>query len=220
MTLKALFIGIDHYSSPLINELNCAKRDAVALEALFADTFSCQTTLLTDVDATHERIETEFLSLMDCTPEDTVVIAFSGHGSETHQLVTHDTDLHDLDRTTIPLATLSDWFSRIPAGRLLLFLDCCFSGGIGAKVLQVDALPRDVLSAEARLEQLAGEGRLIVTASGPTEPAYENSRFGHHRGAWIRGLYATTPSRLGVRRCGHSSGVRAPACGLGHRPPR
>ena len=179
MALKALFIGIDHYSSPLVNELNCATRNAVALEALFADTFSCQTTLLTDADATHERIEAEFLSLMDCTPEDTVVIAFSGHGSETHQLVTHDTDLRDLDRTTIPLATLSDWFSRIPAGRLLLFLDCCFSGGSGAKVLQVDALPRDVLSAEARLEQLAGEGRLIVTASGPTEPAYENSRFGH-----------------------------------------
>ena len=179
MALKALFIGIDRYSSPRIDELNCARRDAVALEALFADTFGCQTTLLTDEAATCERIAAEFHSLADCTAEDTVVIAFSGHGSETHQLVTHDTDLHDLDRTTIPLATLSEWFARIPAGRLVLFLDCCFSGGIGAKVLQVDALPRDMLSAEARLEQLAGEGRLIVTASGPTEPAYENSRFGH-----------------------------------------
>ena len=33
------------------------------------------------------------------------------------------------------------------------------------------------------------------------------------RGAWIRGVGATTPTLSGVRRCGRSSGVRAPACG-------
>ena len=33
------------------------------------------------------------------------------------------------------------------------------------------------------------------------------------RGAWIRGVGATTPTPSGVRRCGRSSGVRAPACG-------
>jgi helicase len=93
--------------------------------------------------------------------------------------VTHDSDLGDLEGTTIPLAVLSEWFSRIPASRLVLFLDCCFSGGIGAKVLQIDSVPRDLLSAEVRLEQLAGEGRLIITASAATEPAYESSQFGH-----------------------------------------
>lgn len=177
--LRGLFVGIDRYVSPLINELSCARRDAVALEALFTDTLGGHSTLLTDVDATRGSIEAEFAALANCAPDDTVVIAFSGHGSEAHQLVTHDSDLRDLDGTTIPLARLADWFSSIPASRLVLFLDCCFSGGIGAKVLQVDAVPRDVLSVEARLEQLAGEGRLIVTASGPTEPAYENTRFGH-----------------------------------------
>lgn len=29
------------------------------------------------------------------------------------------------------------------------------------------------------MELLSGEGRLIFTASGSTEPAYENQRFGH-----------------------------------------
>jgi len=135
--------------------------------------------LLTDTDATRARIEAEFAGLGECAAEDVVVIAFSGHGSETHQLVTHDTDLRNLDGTAIPLAVLSEWFTRIPANRLILFLDCCFSGGIGAKVLQVESTPREMLSAEARLDQLAGEGRLIVTASAVTEPAYENSRFGH-----------------------------------------
>src|SRR5262249_25735549 len=57
--------------------------------------------------------------------------------------------------------------------------DCCFSGGIGAKVLRVDTKPRSILSTEARLAQLAGAGRIIFTASAATEPAYEHRRFGH-----------------------------------------
>jgi replicative superfamily II helicase len=77
------------------------------------------------------------------------------------------------------LDLVQEWFSRIPAKRLIFFLDCCFSGGIGAKVLQVDAKPRDLRSVEARLDQLAGDGRVIFTASSANEPAYEHGRFGH-----------------------------------------
>jgi superfamily II DNA/RNA helicase len=180
MRFHGLFIGIDRYMSLQVNWLSCARRDAMALEALFADTLGgSSTTLLADADATRQRIEAEFASLAACDTEDMVVIAFSGHGSETHELVTYDTDIRDLPGTAIPLDVLAEWFSRIPARRLVFFLDCCFSGGIGAKVLQVEAIPRDMRSIEARLELLSGEGRLILTASSPTEPAYENTRFGH-----------------------------------------
>ena len=179
MGFRGLFIGIDRYISPQVNWLSCARRDAVALEALFADTLGGCSTLLTDADATRQRIEAEFSALAGCKAEDMVVIAFSGHGSETHELVTYDTDTGDLAATTIPLDLLAEWFSRIPARQLVFFLDCCFSGGIGAKVLQVEAIPRDMRSIEARLDLLSGEGRLIVTASSPTEPAYEHTRFGH-----------------------------------------
>jgi helicase len=43
----------------------------------------------------------------------------------------------------------------------------------------LDAKARSVLSTEARLAQLAGNGRIIFTASAATEPAYEHRRFGH-----------------------------------------
>ena len=33
------------------------------------------------------------------------------------------------------------------------------------------------------------------------------------RGAWIMGGDAATPTLFGIRQCGHSSGVRAPAFG-------
>lgn len=179
MAFLGLFIGIDRYASADVNELSCAKRDAVALEALFTDTLGGKSVLLVDQDATRARIEAEFATLAQCSPDDTVVVAFSGHGSETHELVAHDTRIADLSTTAIPLDQVQGWFARIPARRLIFFLDACFSGGIGAKVLQVDAKPRDLQSVEARLDQLAGDGRLIFTASNATEPAYEHARFGH-----------------------------------------
>jgi len=132
MPFRGLFIGIDRYSSTGIDELTCARRDATALEALFFDTLGGSTVLLADAEATRQRIEDAFADLAGCGPEDTVVIAFSGHGSETHELVTHDANPDDLAGSAIPLELLQEWFSRIPAKRLILFLDCCFSGGIGA----------------------------------------------------------------------------------------
>lgn len=36
MAFRGLFIGVDRYQSPAIGELNCASRDAIALNALFA----------------------------------------------------------------------------------------------------------------------------------------------------------------------------------------
>ncbi|KIZ40660.1 caspase family protein, partial [Rhodopseudomonas palustris] len=179
MAFRGLFIGIDRYLSSEINELSCARRDAVAFDALFTDTLGGVSRLVVDEEATRIRLEREFEDLANCDPGDTVVIGFSGHGSDTHELVTYDTQLYDLANTTLPLALIEEWFSRIPARRLIFFLDCCFSGGIGAKVLHVEARPRDLRSIETRLDQLAGDGRIIFTASSANEPAYEHSRFGH-----------------------------------------
>ena len=146
MAFRGLFIGIDRYASSQISELTCARRDAIALEALFTDTLGGSSVLLTDSDATRERIAVEFAGMATCDPDDTIVIAFSGHGSETHELVPHDARVSDLPTTAIPLDQLQNWFSLIPARRLVFVLDCCFSGGIGAKVLQVESKPRDLRS--------------------------------------------------------------------------
>lgn len=179
MAFRGLFIGIDRYRSPTIGDLSCARRDATALDALFADTLGGNSRLLTDADATRSAIESQFAALADCSVEDTVIIGFSGHGSETHELIPHDADIANLNNTAVPLDLLQEWFARIPAGRLIFFLDCCFSGGLGSKVLQTDIKPRDLRSTEVKLDQIAGDGRLIFTASRADEPAYENVKHGH-----------------------------------------
>ncbi len=48
---------------------------------------------------------------------------------------------------------------------------------MGAKVLQVAAIPRNFASADNLLDQLSGAGRLIFIPSTATEPAWEIPRF-------------------------------------------
>src|SRR5713101_5981119 len=134
MNFHGLFIGVDRYASRSVNWLSCARRDAVALHALFSDTFESEAVLLTDQAATRAAIERQFATLAACNEDDFVVVTFSGHGSESHELATYDADPSDLPNTSIPLDTLTEWFARIPARRLVCVLDCCFSGGVGAKV--------------------------------------------------------------------------------------
>ena len=180
MKYLGLFVGVDRYASPDISWLSSAARDAEALYSLFGDTFGADHfRLLTDDAATRASIQEEFESLAACDPDDVVIVTFSGHGTSTHELVTFDADRDDLSGSCIPLGTLTEWFERIPARRLVCVLDCCFSGGAGAKVLQADALMRSLDSAEVALGRLSGNGRIIITASTATEEAWEIPRLGH-----------------------------------------
>lgn len=115
MVFKGLFVGIDRYASPQVNWLSCARRDAIALHALFSDTLGAGAVLLTDEAATKAAIEAQLQHLTSCDPDDVVVLAFSGHGTTTHELVTFDADLRDLASSCIPLEALTEWFSQIPA---------------------------------------------------------------------------------------------------------
>jgi len=177
--LRGLFIGIDRHSSAGINWLTCACRDAKAVHALFTDTLGGQNTLLVDEQATREEVRKRFEELQNVAEDDFVVISFSGHGTQTHEIVTYDADVANLPGTCIALDTLGEWLSKIPARNLVLVLDCCFSGGMGSKGLQVDVVARDIPSVESRLQQLSGKGRLILTASSASEPAWESSKAGH-----------------------------------------
>lgn len=50
---------------------------------------------------------------------------------------------------------------------------------MGAKVLTIDAAPRGLASVNALLDQLSGDGRLILTAASATEEAWEHQQLGH-----------------------------------------
>lgn len=110
MRFHGLFIGIDKYFSPLINELSCAVRDARALYALFADNLGEDgAVLLYDDRATREGILDYFFRLTTVGQDDFVVIAFSGHGS----MIT-------ISLPTMPIPMIL----RIPPSRLTKWWTC------------------------------------------------------------------------------------------------
>jgi helicase len=182
-----LFIGVNRYASTDIDNLASAVRDATALHALFADNLgdgdNCR--IITDEEATAARLRSELRELQTTSSaDDVVVIAFSGHGSDTHEIITYDSDVYNLPSTALPLDELTDLVSAIPAKHLLVVLDCCFSGGAGSKVLNAPLAARGgsggiPLSTDALLNKMAGTGRLILTAATADQPAWEDTRLGH-----------------------------------------
>lgn len=187
MAFHGLFIGIDRFASPEVNELTCAARDAEALYALFVDTLGdASAVLLTDQEATRNAIVEQLKTrLGSAAPDDVVVISFSGHGSDDHFLLTHDADLDEFPSTCIALDELVTLFSQIPARTVILILDCCFSGGAGARVFHHGPPTRSVRSAETSLAAIANEGRLILTASDANQEASEDPIIGHGLLTWF-----------------------------------
>ncbi|HVF60963.1 MAG TPA: DEAD/DEAH box helicase [Thermoanaerobaculia bacterium] len=171
MTITATFIGIDKHHDPNIRELTGARRDALALHSLFKDTLpEIRDSLLVDEQATLAAVRDHLVrTLEQAGPDDVVLISFSGHGTHDHRLVLHDTTISDLAGTSLPMETLADLFRKSSARVILCILDCCFSGGAPAKVLEDSPLARTVIG----LQELAGEGRILVAASKENESAYE-----------------------------------------------
>jgi hypothetical protein len=50
---------------------------------------------------------------------------------------------------------------------------------MGAKALEVEGAARDFQSVDDKLNQIGGAGRVVLTASGPMERAWESARLGH-----------------------------------------
>jgi helicase len=177
MAISAAFIGINRFSDPTIRDLTGCCRDALALWALFSDTIpNINAHLLLDERAT----KTEILAALDATlggagPDDTVIVSFSGHGTSSHRLVANDTLRSQIDATTIAMDDLAQRFKSSNARAVLCILDCCFSGGAPARVMEGTPATR---SPGTPLQDLAGAGRILLSASGENEPALELNRHG------------------------------------------
>src|SRR5258708_15567795 len=178
MTLVGRFIGVNKYLDLNIRDLNGAGRDAIALWALFSDTIpGMDAQLIINADANVTSIRQAFRETLESAAlDDTVILFFSGHGSPDHRLAAHDTSLVDLENTTIPMEEVAELFKCSRAKAILCILDCCFSGGAPAKVLDLALIPRNMSNP---LQNLSGTGRMILAASNFDEPSYELTTTGH-----------------------------------------
>lgn len=197
MPTKGLFIGVNRFADGEISELTSATRDATALHALFVDNVrDIEARLLVDEDAHHGAIREALDELLVTAGEDDVVIfTFAGHGTKDRRLVASDSHLDDLSRTTISLEVLREKFWGSPAKIVLCLLDCCFSGGATARVLENSMASRNPRA----LAELSGEGRIVFAACGPNEEAYEDANgHGLFTGAFIKMMQDAAEDRIDV----------------------
>jgi helicase len=216
MTLRAAFLGINKHSDPSISELTGATKDATALWALFKDSVPDMIdTRLLDERATATGIRAALDdALGSATADDTVVVFFAGHGTPEHQLVPYDAECSSLSETTIPMQEIADRLKATQARASVVILDCCFSGGAPARVL--DGIPV-ARSRTLQITDLAGEGRIILAASAFNQEALEFGQHGLFTAALLRVLQDGPGwTDIGVLMDEVTRQVRAEASRTGH----
>ncbi len=173
------FVGIDRHADPFIGDLTGATRDATALWAVLSDSISgLKAPLVTDDGATLAGIRDILDATLGAAVEDDVVIlGFAGHGTQDQLLVLHDTSVADLPNTTLGMDELAERFRGTRARAVILLLDCCFSGGAPARVIDGGLVPRDAVAFP--LVEVAGHGRILFAASSADQEALEDPQSRH-----------------------------------------
>ncbi|MBM7789686.1 caspase, EACC1-associated type [Tenggerimyces flavus] len=173
-TRDALVIANAHYDDPGLTRLRSPSRDADELANVLGDGAigGFQVDKLVDADerSIRRRIATFFA---DRDRDDLLLLHFSCHGvKDTHgrlHLATRDTDLSMLGATSIPASFVHDALSQTQSRRVVLILDCCYSGAFARGTAVRSG--SDVHVAEAFG---TGTGRIVLTASSATEYAFED----------------------------------------------
>jgi len=198
LNAHAVIIGIDKYQDQKIPNLNFARADAEGIYQILTDSelgriSSDNVILLLDDEATQRNIRSAIGTKLPrrVGENDTVYIYYAGHGAPAMDpksrsrdgmekyIVPADADLDDLRATGISMDEIQKFFGWIESKQVMFFIDSCYSGEAGGRTFQHPLYQgRHLLSAEF-LEDLASEGRLVMTACDVNEVSLETPDIGH-----------------------------------------
>lgn len=189
----ALLIGVGDYKHYKKLAVPHTIRDVHAIEKVLLNPKKCgypsdQVQLLAKDKATKDNIEQAFINLAQRTTADSTVFIFlASHGffgtNDKWYFKPHDVVLEGeyvRPETGISESRFTELLHDIPAERLIIFMNTCFSGNF---VTEPGNLRGSVEAAEpsatARPTQDglnamlgSGKGRIIITAAGDTEKSY------------------------------------------------
>jgi len=183
--------------------------DAIGLAEILTDHNRCaypakQVQRLTGPDAHREAILAGLTRLAEAAGEgSTVIIFFSGHGYEIRTtvgtreyfLMPHDYRVNDLPGTAVSGRELSDALWTIPAGRLLLLLDCCHAGGLDALKAPGMTFTKAPLPADAAEALASGRGRVVIASSRADEVSFAGKPYSAFTRALLEALCGRGASR-------------------------
>lgn len=193
----ALLIGVANYQqvSPLpVAILNDARDVAATLTSPgYCGYEPTNVVTLLDGQATRAAVLSGLAELAArAGTDDTACVFFSGHGAvvgnlgaEDSVLVTVDTDLADIQRTSISSDEFAQALSQIKAKRVLVFIDACHAGGAAISKTLTDGKVHEFksgYSSNTFAKLAAGRGRALIASCREDEvsavfPGARNSVF-------------------------------------------
>ena len=169
----ALLIGCSDYQDRKFHPLPAPVQDVDALKPVLADPTIGDfivSTLLNEPSGTVSVQIERFFS--NHKPDDHLLLYFSCHGILDPRgrlyFVAADTKKELLDATGISARWVKEQMDHSRSQRIVLLLDCCYSGAFAK------GLRRGSAGTEEILEQLGGRGRVVITASDKLEHAYDS----------------------------------------------
>ena len=189
--LHALCIGIGAYQH--LNPLSCPAADATDVaDLLTSGLIPTHIDLLTDSMATKPAVLSHLLKLAQrASADDTALVYLSGHGGRLSQrptakayFCTVEARKQALAQTCISGEELTAALHSIQAGRLIVLIDSCYSGGMGEPRQGVSSHMNPLNTKDIAI-LVAGRGRAILAASRPDQVAWElygmrNGLFTHY----------------------------------------
>lgn len=201
----ALLIGVANYRqisrlpNAILNDVNDVA--ATLTSANYCGYSPANVVTLIDEKATRLAILKELNELATRTgPEDTACVFFSGHGgvvgnpgNEDSVLVTVDSDLADIENTSISSNEFATALARINSKRLLVFIDACHAGGAAVSKSLTDGKGHELKSgySDSTFARLAiGSGRALMASCRADEESsvFTNARNSVFTTALLAGL--------------------------------
>jgi molecular chaperone DnaK len=174
MTKRCLIIANQHYEDPAFDELPGAAEDATALSAVLSDPGigSFEVTVLRDESSSRCRKSIEGF-FRNTERDDLLLLHMSCHGVKNREnrlfLVASDTEKDFLASTAIDCTFVSDQIEGTRSGKVVLLLDCCYSGAF-SRGLRTRSSQETVDVSES----LSGRGRIVITASTALQFSHES----------------------------------------------
>ncbi|WP_052849732.1 caspase, EACC1-associated type [Streptomyces avicenniae] len=177
MAKRALIIANSRYDDPHFTPLPAATADAAALAGVLGDPdiggFAVETLIDGDQRSAQRALESLFTR---AGPDDLLLLHLSLHGWKDLRgrlhFVMRDTERDLPGSTAVPADMVGDWIGQSRCRRIVVLLDCCYSGAFTVNARRRGGDPPAVDVAEP----FAGNGRVVLTASTALQYAHEAER--------------------------------------------
>lgn len=168
----ALIVANARYVDPKLQGLRAPVDDAQALADVLSDPRIGDFDVELLVDQSEPTIRRRVAAFFaNRNPEDTLLLHFSCHGLKDDNgdlyFAASDTEITSLDATGLPAEFVHRQMTKSRSRRIVLLLDCCYSGAFGEGL---NRRADSSIDLEGRFE---GRGRTVLTASSAMEYAFE-----------------------------------------------